>query len=392
MVSLGGLGLRNATRRSGRSLAIVGLLACGVFMVLGVQAFRRHPLRNPWSRDSGTGGFAFYGESSVPILHDLGERAGRKELGLDEEELAEVGVVQFRVHEGDDASCLNLNRAQRPRLLGVLRTELQQRRAFSFAETVPGVEEDRWDLLNVDLDNGVVPAIADASTVEWGLGQNIGGELEYNDERGRAFRVRIVGIIEDSVLQGNLIIAENEFVARFPSTHGYRAFLVDAPAERTGDVGRELSSGLADYGMVLTPTPERLAAFSAVQNTYLSVFTLLGGLGLVLGSVGLGLIVVRNMLERRPELGMLRAVGFDRSRVRRLVFYEHWGLMLAGLFCGIVAATTAVVPVTRSQSEHVSYVWLFVIVVVMGINGALWVWLAATLALRGRLLEAIRSE
>jgi ABC-type lipoprotein release transport system permease subunit len=392
MVSLGGLGLRNATRRRGRSLAIIGLLACGVFMVLGVQAFRRHPLRNPWSRDSGTGGFAFYGESSVPILHDLGEKAGRGELGLDEEELADVDVVQFRVHEGDDASCLNLNRAQRPRLLGVLRTELQQRRAFSFAETIPEADADGWDLLSLDLDNGVVPAIADASTVKWGLGQNIGGELEYNDERGRGFRVRIVGIIEDSVLQGNLIIAENEFVARFPSTHGYRVLLVDAPVERASDVAREFSAGLTDYGMVLTPTPERQAAFSAVQNTYLSVFTLLGGLGLVLGSVGLGLIVVRNMLERRPELGMLRAVGFDRARVRRLVFYEHWGLMLAGLFCGIVAAITAVVPVTRSQSEHVSYVWLLVIVIAMGINGALWVWLAATLALRGRLLEAIRSE
>ena len=119
LVSLQGLGLRNAARRRGRSLGIIGLLACGVFMVVAVGANRRDPLRQPQSRDSGTGGFALYGESSLGILHDLSTEAGRKALGLTDPELAGLQAVQFRVHEGDDASCLNLNRAQRPRLLGV---------------------------------------------------------------------------------------------------------------------------------------------------------------------------------------------------------------------------------------------------------------------------------
>ena len=75
----------------------------------------------------------------------------------------------------------------------------------------------------------------------------------------------------------------------------------------------------------------------------------LGGLGLVLGSIGLGLVVLRNMLERRGELAMLRAVGFDRGRLKRMVFHEHWGLMLAGLVCGVLAAVVAVVPTVQSK-------------------------------------------
>ena len=66
LVSLQGLGLRNATRRSGRSLAIIGLLACGVFMVVAVGANRHDPAKEAQGRDSGTGGFALYGDIVDP--------------------------------------------------------------------------------------------------------------------------------------------------------------------------------------------------------------------------------------------------------------------------------------------------------------------------------------
>jgi ABC-type lipoprotein release transport system permease subunit len=393
MVSLQGLGLRNAARRSGRSLAIIGLLACGTFLVVAVGANRHDPLKEAKGRDSGTGGFALYGDSSIPILHDLSTESGRKALGLAGQGLDDVQVVQFRVRDGDDASCLNLNRAQQPRLMAVQADVLKQREAFKFtAAAEEGQEEKGWGLLRMDLDKGAVPAIGDYPTVFWALGKNIGDEVEYTDEMGRPFRVRIVGILASSVLQGSLVIAENEFVARFPSVDGYRVFLVDAPADKADAVAQKLSSGLRDYGLVLTPTQERLAAFGAVENTYLSIFTALGGLGLVLGSVGLGLVVLRNMLERRGELAMLRAVGFSRGRLKRMVFYEHWGLMLAGLACGVISAVVAVIPSLQSPGGQVPYLSLVVTVVGIAISGAVWVWIAGTLALRGTLLDSLRHE
>jgi len=390
MVSLRGLGFRSAARRSGRSLAIVGLLACGVFMVVAVGANRRSPPAEPWSRASGTGGFALYGESSVGVLHDLDSAAGRKGLKLIGGTLESIGAVQFRVHEGDDASCLNLNRAQQPRLLGVQPQALQERQAFKFAAVAE--QGKGWDLLRTVSQDGSVPAVGDEPTVKWALGKKLGDELDYTDEMGRPFRVRIVGVLESSVLQGSLIIAENEFTARFPSVDGYQVFLIDAPADKTDAVTQELASGLKDYGLMVTPTKERLAAFDAVENTYLSIFAVLGGLGLLLGSIGLGLVVLRNMLERRGELSMLRAVGFGKGRLKRMVFYEHWGLMLAGLGCGVVSAIVAVIPALQSRGGHVPLAGLLVTIAAIGLSGAAWVWIAGTLALRGGLLDALRHE
>lgn len=393
LISLQGLGFRNAARRRGRSLGIIGLLACGVFMVVAVGANRRDPLRQPQSRDSGTGGFALYGESSLGILHDLNTDAGRKELGLTDPEIEGLQAVPFRVHEGDDASCLNLNRAQRPRLLGVQPEALRSRDAFRFTGRIREAGDAiGWDLLRMDLEDGVVPAIGDYPTVFWALGKNLGDEVEFLDEVGRPFRVRIVAMLDSSILQGSLVIAEDEFIRRFPSVDGYRVLLVDAPSDKMDAVSQKLSSGLTDLGLVLTPTQERLAAFGAVENTYLSIFTALGGLGLVLGSVGLGLVVLRNMLERRGELAMLRAVGFERARIRRMVFYEHGGLLLAGLACGVIAAVVAVIPALQSPAGQVPYASLTVTVILIALSGAAWVWLAATLALRGGLLDALRQE
>jgi putative ABC transport system permease protein len=386
------LGVRSAARRSGRSLAIIGLLACGVFMVVAVGANRHDPLAQPLRRDSGTGGFAFYGESSIAILHDLNTKMGRDTLRLSDSDMRDVSVIPFRVHDGDDASCLNLNRAQRPRLLGVSPEQLSRRKAFRFTAVAKGASaENGWSLLSVDLGENVIPAVGDYPTVFWGLGKKIGDELQYEDEHGRPFRVRIVGMLDSSILQGSLIVAEDRFRDCFPSEAGYRAFLVDVP-EGSSQVGQVLTSRLTDFGLVLTTAQERLAAFSQVENTYLSIFTMLGGFGLILGSVGLGLVVLRNLLERRGELSMLRAVGFSRKTVQFMVFYEHWGLVLMGILCGVVAALVAVIPAMQSPGGQIPYMGLAVTILGIAASGGFWVWIASALALRGPLLDALRNE
>ena len=91
---------------------------------------------------------------------------------------------------------------------------------------------------------------------------------------------------------------------------------------------------MQDAGLELTPAAERLNAFNAVQNTYLSTFQVLGGLGLLLGSAGLGVVVLRNVQERRGELGLLLAVGFRRRALHWLVLSEHGALLGPGLGVG----------------------------------------------------------
>src|SRR4029077_7722368 len=152
----------------------------------------------------------------------------------------------------------------------------------------------------------------------------------------------------NSILQGNLIIDEAEFIKRFPGDSGHRMFLVDAPPDLVTQVSTTLSRALEDAGLELTSTAARLDAFNAVQNTYLRTFQVLGGLGLLLGSAGLGGVVLRNVLERRGELGLFVAVGFRRRLLQRLVLSEHGALLIAGLAIGSVAAAVAVLPAILS--------------------------------------------
>ena len=415
---LADLATRAIARRRKRSLATIALLASGSFLIVAVGANRLDANLDSTKRTAGTGGFAFIGESSLPIVDDPNTKRGRENLNLPEKPLVGVSFVPMRVKDGDEASCLNLSRAQRPRLLGVNPELLAQRGAFTFAGLMKGLPvTNGWQALylpgtspmwsagalnaqgaatstlnNQDFfDPSIVSAIGDANSIQWAMGKKIGDTLDYVDERGQPFKVRIVGGVANSILQGQLLIDEAAFKARFPSIAGYRMFLIDAPSNTASNVSAALSRSLQDFGLELTPTATRLAQFNAVQNTYLGTFQILGGLGLLLGSAGLGVVVLRNVLERRGELAVMQAVGFSRRKLRGLVLREHVTLLGAGLVLGMVAAFIAVLPALRPGSD-MPWGSLAVTLAAIAANGLLWTWLATRFAMRGQLLEALRNQ
>ncbi|MBM4016983.1 MAG: FtsX-like permease family protein [Planctomycetes bacterium] len=390
---MGRLVLRSVAARRGRSLAVVALLACGVFLVAAVGVFRQGAERDPERRASGTGGFALYAESSVPVVYDLNSPAGRRAFALPDDLARDMKVVPLRLRDGDDASCLNLNRPQNPRLAAVRPEELAARGAFAFTEALgAGAGENPWLLLAQRPDDGAVPAIADQATITWALGKKAGDTLDYTDERGQPFKVRLVGGVANSILQGSIVISEDAFIEKFPSAGGWRVFLVDAPRGRADEAAQVLSRQMSDVGLAVTPAAERLAAFTAVENAYVSIFQALGGLGLVLGSIGLGVVVLRNVMERREELAVMRAVGFPVRLLRRLILWEHWLLLGLGLAAGLCAAGGAVVPAVRAAGAEVPYLLLGATLAAVLASGLAWTYLAARLALRGPLLDALRNE
>jgi ABC-type antimicrobial peptide transport system permease subunit len=394
-LTLASLGVRGCARRRKRSLATVALLACGTFLIIAVEANKLDARQEGGARSSGTGGFALIGESALPIMQDLNTKAGRDFFGLDASKLDQVSILAMRVRDGDDASCLNLNRAQTPRLLGVKPELLDGRRAFTFAEVADKAFAARpWTALprTANSNPDEIPAIGDEASITWALGKKIGDTVDYTDERGKAFKLRIVGAVANSILQGSLIIDEAEFVKRFPGESGYRMFLVDAPSKDTAAVSAALTRALQDRGLELTPAADRLNAFNAVQNTYLNTFQVLGGLGMVLGSAGLGVVVLRNTLERRGELAVLLAVGFRRRGLRWLVICEHGALQLLGLLLGLIAALLAVLPALLSPGAQISFGPLAVTLALVLASGLLWTWAAARAALRGDVLDALREE
>ncbi len=412
-VGLTALAFRGLKRRPSRSLGTAALLASAAFLIIAVGANKLDADRDATKRDSGTGGFALWAESSLPVIQDLDTRKGQEFYGLDPKKLTGVSFVPFKVRDGDDASCLNLNRAQRPRLLGVKPDLLARRGAFTFT----GLAKDAgvtngWDAIRAKpsapgSEVPVIPAIADANSIQWALQMQLGDTLDYVDERGRPFKVRLVGAVANSVLQGSLVIDEAEFVRRFPSESGSRAFLIDVAAEVTrrnpadtnppphvggyDELSADLTRALQDTGLEITSAPKRLAMFNAVQNTYLDTFQMLGGLGLLLGSVGLGVVVLRNVFERRGELAVMQAVGFERSALQRFVLVEHAALLVLGLGVGTLAAGVAVLPALLSPGAQVPWTSLAITLLAVLLNGGLWTWLATRRALGGSLVGSLRA-
>ena len=317
---LSGLALRNVSRRRGRSLTVIGLLACGCFLVFAVSSMKEDVTAHADETSSGTGGFKWFGESTLSITDNL-------------------GGVRLRVRDGDDASCLNLNRAQSPRLLGVDPNAMSARKAFL-------VKEDVWQLLKQELPDGAIPALAgDADTLMWGLEKKIGDQLTIRDDRGNDCIVQLVGMLPMrlSVFQGSLLIAEEQFTDRFPSEEGWRMFLLDERVENR----RYERAGLDEI-----PSVERLLEFYAVESTYLAMFLVLGALGLAVGSMGMGVVVLRNVQDRRSEIALLRAVGYRNDALWKLLFIEHGLLLAAGLGVGVIASAVAMVPALAvSQSQ-----------------------------------------
>jgi hypothetical protein len=415
--------MRNAAYRPGRSVLCIALIASATFVIVSLDAFRGG------GSAEGTGGFPLWADSVLPLIHDPNTAAGRAALNLPE--LPGVEFVPFRVRPGDDTSCLNLYQPLHPRIL---------------APPPAFLPTDTWRLLDSKPAGGAIPVIADANSLTYVLHRSVGEEFELDGvalcggppgprgtpssrlhlpesstqshqeadqgvgcgpggpphncrDRGGAEpltferpRFRIVAALQDSLFQGELIVSEANFLRLFPDTAGYRFFLLKALPGKEEETARLLDQALSDYGFHVQSAPARLASFHRVENAYLDTFRALGALGLLLGTVGLAAVLMRNVLERRRELALLRAVGYCPHHLARIVLAENLFLLLAGLSAGAVCAAVAVAPAVGARGGGVPILSLSVLLTLVLLAGMLASLAGTAAVFHSGVLDALRSE
>ena len=158
-----------------------------------------------------------------------------------------------------------------------------------------------------------------------------------------------------------MLISESNFLKLFPGEQGYKFFLIDGPLQQLSPLSKVLEERLSNYGLDVSSTGDRLAHFHQVENTYLSAFQSLGGLGLLLGSFGLVAILLRNIVESRRQLALLRAVGYTSSQLITMVSSENIILLSLGLAAGSLCALVAIIPAILERGGHFpsyGFVWL----------------------------------
>ena len=390
------LGFAQASNHPHRSVLSLSLIALACFVLISVGAFRKDVSGASLDRASGVGGYSLIAESVAPLMHDPNSAAGRAEFGFETDDplLTETKITRLRLRPGDEASCLSLYKPSNPRIIAPEAAFIAEKRfAFSASMAATDAERDNpWTLLSRTFEDGAVPAIADQTTLVYVLHRGVGDDFVLDPEGPSPTTLRIVGALSDSVLQSELIIGETNFVKLFPHNEGYRMWLIETPAAQAAAVGAHLEDRLSDFGFDATTTTARWASYHQVENTYLATFQALGALGLLLGTIGVGAVLARNVLERRRELALLRAVGFSPSNVRTVVMAESLALVAGGVLLGTTAAVIAMLPALRDRSQSLPIAELAALGGAVMLTGVIASLVAVRTASAVNVVQALKSE
>ena len=395
------LAARNAGRNPGRSTLTIGLMAMASFLIIAMGAFKLAP------SESGRGGFTYWGLSSMPIyenlaLHDLHDRVFEKEIV---DQLSAETILCLRYKPGDDASCSNVYQAARPRVLGVPESFVshfdEAMTPFIWGANSANNEQaaNPWRLLNssepahIGSAKDPVPVVIDKNTAMYSLKLygGMGQVFDVTYEDGHTVHFKVVGLLANSIMQGSLLISEQDFKQLFPHISGYRFFLA-TEQQAEGTLRSILEDRFRDQGLDMQSTQTLLMELLAVQNTYISAFQSLGALGLLLGTFGLATVQLRSILERRGELALMKATGFSPGRLARMVLCENIVLLSTGLVTGVLSALFAVLPHIIFAAASPPGIELFVMLIVILIVGIVSGLLAVRVTLQAPLIPALRGE
>lgn len=339
------LALRNAGARPTRSMLTVGLIAFASFILVTVAAMRQGPPEDVRATPSGTGGYALVLTADIPLHGDLNTPAGRELLGVVDAgnpAFRKAVFTNLRVWQGQDISCLNMTRPTAPRIVGV-----PESLTGRFVTARPADGRAIGQLYKSGA-RRLTPMVMDEETAAYIMKMEVGDVLPLHDQLQRMQPLELTATLKGSIFQAEALVSMPAFKRMFPRESGYSMVLIDVPEEHATALARLLESELDEYGVQVESTGARLAAYKAVANTYLSTFQALGTLGLLLGTLGMAVVLLRNLMERRSELALLAALGFSRRRRTGLILLENGLLLAAGLGIGTGAALLGTLPALRT--------------------------------------------
>jgi putative ABC transport system permease protein len=344
------------------------LIAAGLFAIVITGVNRQKISEQSLSNEGGTGGYTFWAETSVPVREELNSSSGRKIHGLEEISKSELSFTQGKRVSGDEASCLNLNFIASPPLLGIDPSDIRKNHSFSFSSLSARAEiNDPWSILSEKPSNNTIYGFADQTVLEWGLKKRVGDTLRFTTESGEPLNIVIAGGLKPSLFQGYLLIGEDNLDLFYPSVPGYSIFLLRGPGKNRDSIPSILSDRFENYGITISKASDRLASFFTVTNTYLSVFTILGFFGMLLGVAGLGFVLHRNYTSRKKEFALMLSSGFRSSDIRRVVLNEQLLTLIAGIVTGILSG---LVSSSSSINNVMEIPWGSLAVITAAIAGA----------------------
>ena len=103
-------------------------------------------------------------------------------------------------------------------------------------------------------------------------------------------------------------------------------------------MAQQIEAATLQNGMQAESIAARVQENNRQSNGFFSLLKGFIGLGLVVGIAALGVVAFRAVVERRQQIGMLRAIGFGRSMVTASFLIESLFVTLLGIVAGMTPA------------------------------------------------------
>jgi putative ABC transport system permease protein len=226
--------------------------------------------------------------------------------------------------------------------------------------------------------------------------------LEVREPNGEAtFAVTVIGVLEQSTVSGYGLITSKETVEKgldiqlFAPTY----YVILDEGVDPGLTSAALESAFLENGLESVDLIQELRDSMAIQFLFQQLMLGILMVGLVVGVAALGVISTRAVVERRQQIGMLRALGFQRKMVSWVFLIESSFVALLGIGLGV---GLALIPASQLVADMVVDIpgltfqvpWTEIIIVFVLAYGMtlLTTWLPAVQASRVRPAEALRYE
>jgi putative ABC transport system permease protein len=166
-------------------------------------------------------------------------------------------------------------------------------------------------------------------------GAYAGGTVIIQDDQNRTKTLKVIGITDQGTFLNGIFthkeMAEREYGA-VPTTLVVKL----GPNEDADYVSKELEKGFIDDGLTALDLKAIINSFIQVQTNMMYLMEAFLGLGLLVGIAGIGIISYRNVIERRQQIGMLRAIGFRRRMITKSFLIETSFVTILAILIGLL--------------------------------------------------------
>ncbi|MCK5037632.1 MAG: FtsX-like permease family protein, partial [Thermoplasmata archaeon] len=148
---------------------------------------------------------------------------------------------------------------------------------------------------------------------------------------------QVIAIVDQSTMNGAFMSRENVINEFGMMGMVNSVFLVDVDdGQDIEAIAMTLEKDFAALGMNSVIVQDMVEDSMAMMNSMFVLFELYLYMGMVVGVAGLGIITIRSVVERTPEIGILRSIGFKRKSIRNAFLIEILFVATMGVIIGIV--------------------------------------------------------